>query len=54
MKDRIMKWWNRTWSDWQYDETWINSTAAGRFTGKTDIYKSRSNDGLVRYKQIDK
>lgn len=56
MYDKLVKWWNRTWSNWEFYET-IKVYGTGRNTYPVeiyDIYKRTSNDGLVEYKKIYK
>ncbi len=59
MKDLIIKWWNRKWSNWEYQETiriygsaW--DKAYGLPNSVYELYKSTSNDGLVKFKRINK
>lgn len=44
MIDVILKWWNRTWSDWEY-----YTKSQWNFY---IILKKTSNDGLVKFKKI--
>lgn len=46
MRDRIKKWWNRTWSSWEQDVEvdWIYPPYLR--------IKRTSNDGLIEYKKI--
>lgn len=44
MRDTIKKWWNRTWSNWEFEyENYWNFYI---------ILKKTSNDGLIKYKKI--
>lgn len=54
MKDLILKWWNREWSNWEHcEERRIYLTQnCDRPHTIYDIYKRVSNDGLVQYKKI--
>ena len=56
MRDLIKKWWNRTWTNWEFDSG--NKVYANDFDKKPiaiySIYKRTSNDGLVEYKKIRK
>lgn len=56
MKDRILKWWNRTWSNWVEDGVIVVYMYEG---DKIPAYRKQrlkrvSNDGLVEYKLIKK
>ena len=46
MKDLILKWWNRKWSNWELQE--VQFWAFKKYI----ILRSISDDGLVRYKRI--
>jgi len=46
MKDKILKWWNRTWSNWSY------YTYAVDFGYRYNIYSRISNDGIVEFKKV--
>lgn len=54
MKDLILKWWFRRWSDWEFDgESHVyDNDYSKRPCARYHIYKSTSNDGLVRFKRI--
>lgn len=53
MKDTILKWWNREWSNWEQD-----SVGQMYYTIEPKqhyvILKRTSNDGLVEYKKVYK
>lgn len=50
MRDKIKKWWNREWSNWEKEPESFNW---GNF--KTYIVLKRtSNDGLIEFKLIHK
>jgi hypothetical protein len=54
MKDLIKKWWNRTWSNWEYDgknEIYEYSTDKYPHT-VYEIYKIVSSDGIVQIKRV--
>jgi hypothetical protein len=53
MKDTILKWWNREWSNWELDsqgQTYYTLADKGYYI----ILKRTSNDGLVEYKKVYK
>jgi hypothetical protein len=53
MKDTILKWWNREWSNWELDsqgQTFHTLADKGYYI----ILKRTSNDGLVEYKKVYK
>ena len=53
MKERILKWWNRKWSNWEYSKTVTSFTdAAFVYQTKFEIYKKVSDHGLVKYKEV--
>lgn len=55
MKDKILKWWNKNWSNWEFvyhlhtynSESWKKAPK-----NKHLIFKRVSNDGLEEYKKI--
>jgi len=47
MKDKILKWWNRKWNNWEFVETIKNGKNCPDIV---KVYKRTSNDGLVEYK----
>ena len=53
MKDLILKWWNREWSNWELDHN-----GQDYFTLSNKNYyivlKRTSNDGLIQFKKIYK
>lgn len=54
MLDIIKKWWNRKWSDWEfirYIYSYDSVLPGARPYKATALFKSTSNDGLVRYKR---
>lgn len=53
MKDLILKWWNRKWSDWEFDQ-YVNTYYEGLKlpTSRHKLLTRKSNDGLVQYKRI--
>lgn len=53
MKDIILKWWNRKWSDWEH-YTFVKSYDAhsNRAYREDEVFISHSNDGLHRYKRV--
>lgn len=54
MKDRILKWWNREWSDWGFFSTYVIYENSGNKYPlcKYRVYMSKSNDGLEKFKKI--
>lgn len=56
MKNIIKKWWNREWSNWEFDgDILVYDTDEDKYPiRKFARLKSTSNDGLVRYKRIKK
>jgi hypothetical protein len=49
MKDNIVKWWNRKWSNWEhygFEEKQVLGNTVGRY----EVLVKKSNDGLVKYK----
>jgi hypothetical protein len=44
MRDTIKKWWNRTWSNWEF----VCEIPFGYYI----ILKKTSNDGLIKFKKI--
>ena len=53
MKDRILKWWFRKWSNWEYVKTvtsFIDSALV--YQTRFEIYKKVSDDCLVKYKEV--
>ena len=46
MIDDIKKWWNRRWSNWEFDST-------GEWNWYI-ILRRTSNDGLIQFKKIKK
>ena len=44
MIDDIKKWWNRTWSNWEF----VSESQFGYYI----ILKKTSNDGLIKFKKI--
>ena len=52
MKDRILKWWNRKWSDWEFSHKESMYTEDGFRLYDIWLYKSKSNDGLVKIKKV--
>ncbi len=52
MKDLILKWWNRKWSNWKYEDTLTYYDRCNRPLYNEVVYIQTSNDGLVRYKKI--
>lgn len=51
MKDRIKKWWNRKWTNWEHYDT-IDTKIIERVIHRDLILKRVSNDGLVELKKI--
>lgn len=47
MKERLKKWWNRTWSDWSEEPQRI-------LKEHYIVLRRTSNDGLVEFKKISK
>ena len=56
MRDLIKKWWNRTWTNWEFDsENKVFLTEVSKRPNAVyEVYKRTSNDGLVEYKKIRK
>lgn len=57
MYDKILKWWNRKWSDWELqasDCKIYENDNDKRPIIIYDRFKRTSNDGLVEYKKIIK
>lgn len=56
MYDKLEKWWNRKWSNWEFFETMnVWGAEGGKYPIQIyHIYKRTSNDGLVEYKRIYK
>ena len=57
MYDKILKWWNRKWSNWELvDENCkvFNDDSSKRPWQVYDRLKRVSNDGLVEYKKVVK
>jgi len=55
MYNLIKKWWNREWSNWEhshYVDSYDPDYPSGNPTKRHDILVSKSNDGLIRYKQV--
>ncbi len=53
MKNLILKWWNREWSNWElYHEAQDYFTTANK--NYYVVLKRTSNDGLVQFKKIYK
>lgn len=53
MKDTILKWWNRKWSNWEQDsvgQKYYTLSPKEHYI----ILKRTSNDGLVQYKKVYK
>ena len=53
MKDTILKWWNRKWSNWELDsvgQKYYTLSPKGHYI----VLKRTSNDGLVQYRKIYK
>lgn len=53
--DSISKWWNRKWSNWEYDgiQNVYSSEDWNKLPHTTyEIYKRTSNDGLVQIKKV--
>lgn len=45
MRDYVSKWWNRKWSNWEFE-----------YKSEWNFYivlKRTSNDGLIQYKKIN-
>lgn len=54
MKDKILKWWNREWSDWSPYKI-VNTFSTENLNipiYSHQILIKHSNDGLVKYKKI--
>ena len=54
MKDTILRWWNRTWSNWslyKIIDTYTNEVSRMPIC-KHQILVRKSNDGLIEYKKI--
>lgn len=54
MLDLIKKWWNRKWSDFTFDSKEDVLDNKSRRIYSIMIYKSVSNDGLVRFRKVNK
>lgn len=56
MKNLILRWWFRKWSNWEFntDHEVYDDEYSKRPIRIYEIYKSTSNDGLVRFKRIRK
>lgn len=53
MKDIILKWWNRKWSNWEhFGFVSVYSQNSELAYEREEILISHSNDGLTRYKKI--
>jgi hypothetical protein len=50
MKEIILKWWNRKWSNWGTHKL-INEYCEDRVIAKYLILIKTSNDGLVKFKK---
>lgn len=51
MKNRILKWWNREWSDWKH-YSFEGKEIFGNTVSRYEVLFKTSNDGLVKYKKI--
>jgi hypothetical protein len=56
MLDTILKWWNRKWSNWEFDDEVhiFTDDKSKRPIERYDRFKRKSNDGLVEYKRVRK
>ena len=56
MLDTIKKWWNRKWSNWEFDsETKVFETELHKRPNAVyEVHKRISNDGIVEFKKIKK
>lgn len=56
MRDLILKWWYRKWSNWEFDEELkvFSDDYSDRPVANYHIYKCTSSDGLVKFKRIRK
>ena len=53
MKDLILKWWNRKWGNWEFDQyvnTYLETSKLP--TARHKVLVRKSNDGLVQYKRL--
>ena len=53
MKDLILKWWNKKWGNWEFDQyvnTYLETSKLP--TARHKVLVRKSNDGLVQYKRI--
>jgi hypothetical protein len=50
MRDAILKWWNREWSNWEQDREYFNWHTYSSYI----VLKRTSNDGLIQFKEIVK
>lgn len=51
MKDKIAKWWNRKWSNWEHYR-FEEKECLGHTVGRYEVLVKRSNDGIVKYKTV--
>jgi hypothetical protein len=51
MKDKIKKWWNREWSNWEEFDT-TDTYIGSKLKGSNLILKRLSSDGLIEFKKI--
>jgi hypothetical protein len=56
MKNKILKWWNREWSNWTFEieNRVYNTGESTRPIECYEVYKRTSNDGLVEFKKVKK
>lgn len=57
MYDKILKWWNRKWSNWELVDENCKVFADDQAKRPIEVYdrlKRVSNDGLVEYKKVIK
>ena len=54
MKNLILRWWFRKWSNWEFDGVHevFTDDYSKRPIATYDMYKSTSSDGLARYKRV--
>lgn len=50
MRDLLLKWWNRTWSNWEQDREYFSWDTYSTYI----VLKRVSNDGLIQFKVIKK
>lgn len=50
MLDKIKKWWNRKWSNWEIEREYFSWANFNYYI----VLKSISNDGLIRFKELKK